>query len=254
MFRAVLERNKKVLKALICALLHLEPNTVRSVEVTNPITLGDSKEDKDFILDIHVSLNDDTDINLEMQVKRQIDWTERSLSYLCHTFDRLTEGENYDTAKAAIHIVFLDFTPFPDIPEFYASHKLMNVKNHHIYSSKFILNVLDLTQIDLATDEDKAYRIDYWARLFKARTWEELKMIAEKDENLCEASESLYILNADDIARQKCRARQDELRWKEKATRKIDTLTRENETLIQEKEALTQELEILKKRLAEMNN
>jgi hypothetical protein len=33
--------------------------------------------------------------------------------------------------------------------------------------------VLDLRQIDMATDEDKAYKLDYWARLFKARTWED---------------------------------------------------------------------------------
>ena len=167
-------------------------------------------------------------------------------TFLCRTFDRLAEGENYDNAKTAIHIGILGFTPFPAIPEFYASHKLMNVKNHHIYSSKFILNVLDLTQISIATDEDKAYHIDYWARLFKAQTWEDLKMISEKDENLCEASESLYMLNADDITRQKCRARQDELRWKEKATRKINTLTAENEALSQENIAL--------KKLLEANN
>jgi len=152
----------------------------------------------------------------------------------------------HEEANTAIHIGFLDFTPFPDIPEFYTSHKLMTVKSHHIYSSKFILNVLDLTQIDLATEDDKAYRIDYWARLFKARTWEELKMIAEKDENLCEASESLYVLNADDITRQKCRARRDALLWKEKVERKIDSLTRENESLTQENESL--------KRLLEANN
>lgn len=110
--------------------------------------------------------------------------------------------------------------------------------------------MVDLTQIDLATKEDKAYRIDYWARLFKACTWEGLKMIAEKDENLCEASESLYILNADDITRQKCRARQDELRWKEKATQKINTLTTENATLIQKNEALSQENESLSQEIA----
>ena len=33
----------------------------------------------------------------------------------------------------------------------------------------------------LATKEDKKWHIDEWARLFKATTWEELKMIAEKD-------------------------------------------------------------------------
>lgn len=242
MFRAVLERNKKVLKALICALLHLAPDTICSVEVTNPITLGDSKEDKDFILDIHIALNDDTNINLEMQVRRQIDWEERSLSYLCRTFDRLTEGENYSDAKAAIHIGFLDFTHFPSIPEFYATHKLMNIKNHHVYSDKFILSVVDLTKIDMATDEDKAYQIDYWARLFKARTWEDLKMIAEKDENLREASESLFILNADDITRQKCRAREDQIRLEKKMKHKIEVLTVENDALSQENAVLSQEI------------
>lgn len=120
---------------------------------------------------------------------------------------------------------------------------LMNIKNHHIYSDKFILNVLNLTKIDLATAEDKAHRIDYRARLFKARTWEDLKMIAEKDENLCEASESLYLLNADDITRQKCRARADQLRRQEKMENKISALAEENIKLSQEIDTLKKLLE-----------
>ena len=48
---------------------------------------------------------------------------------------------------------------------------------HNVYSDKFILSVVDLTKIELATEEDKQYQIDYWASLFKAKTWEELKMI-----------------------------------------------------------------------------
>ena len=39
--------------------------------------------------------------------------------------------------------------------------------------------MVDLTQTELATEEDKANRIDYWARLFKAKTWEDLKMLAQ---------------------------------------------------------------------------
>lgn len=35
-----------------------------------------------------------------------------------------------------------------------------NVKKHFVYNDKFTLNVLDLRQIDLATDEDKAYKLD----------------------------------------------------------------------------------------------
>lgn len=58
-------------------------------------------------------------------------------------------------------------------------HMKKNIKNHILYSNKLILRVIDLTHIDLATEEDLAYGIDHWARLFKASTWEELKMIAK---------------------------------------------------------------------------
>lgn len=75
----------------------------------------------------------------------------------------------------AVQIGILDYTLFPDAPEFYATYRLMNVKTHKIYSDKLCLSVLDLKHIELATEEDKAYQIDYWARLFKATTWKELR-------------------------------------------------------------------------------
>ena len=40
MFRYILQKNLKVLKGLICALLHLKPEDVKSVEIKNPIDLA----------------------------------------------------------------------------------------------------------------------------------------------------------------------------------------------------------------------
>lgn len=65
MFRAILQKNKRVLKALICSLLRLSPNDISSITITNPIELGKSIDDKDFILDITILMNDSTFINLE---------------------------------------------------------------------------------------------------------------------------------------------------------------------------------------------
>ena len=42
LFRALLQQNNLVLKALICALLHLDPKSVTEVSVENPIELGKS--------------------------------------------------------------------------------------------------------------------------------------------------------------------------------------------------------------------
>lgn len=77
---------------------------------------------------------------------------------------------------------------------------------------KFVLCMLDLTQIELATEEDKSYGIDYWARLFKAETWEELKMIAKNDKYLMKASETLYSLHCDQTIQDMCCAREDYIR------------------------------------------
>ena len=93
MFRAVLQSNNVVLKNLISALLHLKEEEITSVMLQNPIELGKSIRGKDFQLDIVVLLNNDAVINLEMQVINKGNWTERSLSYLCRTYDGLERGQ-----------------------------------------------------------------------------------------------------------------------------------------------------------------
>lgn len=93
-----------------------------------------------------------------------------------------------------------------------------------MYSSKFTLSVVDLNQIELATQEDKNAGIDYWARVFKAKTWEELKMLAKNNEYLEEAAASIYRANAEEIVRQQCLARED-------AERRERTLVRDNKLL-----------------------
>lgn len=209
MFRFILQKNKKVLTGLICALLHLDPKDIKKIEIINPINLSEDVSGKEFILDIHVLLNDNTLINLEMQVGNEYNWPERSLSYACRAYDNLQKGQEYEDVLPVIHIGFLDYTPFPEVPEFYSKYVMTNVKNSHVYSDKFVLRVVNLKRVDLATEEDKAFNIDYWARLFKAETWEEIKMLAENNEYLQEAAESLYVANADEIVRQQCQARED---------------------------------------------
>lgn len=246
MFRYVLQKNKKVLKGLISSLLHLNPQDMKSIEITNPINLSDDILGKDFILDIDVLMNNDTKINLEMQVSNKHNWPDRSLSYVCRSFDQLYRGNEYEEALSVIHIGFLDFTLFPDYPEFYSSHMLLNVKNHHLFSSKIKLSVIDLSKIELATEEDKVYKIDYWARLFKAKTWEEIKMLAKDNESMEEAVNSIYLANADELVRQKCLAR-------EEAERHERTLLRNIKILEDKNAALEQELRILKEQLAAKN-
>ena len=253
MFHAALQKNPKVLKSLICSLLRLHPQEIRSIQIINPIILGEAVDEKTFILDINIVLNDNTLINLEMQVENLYNWEERSLSYLCRTFDQLQKGEEYSSAKPVIHISFLNFTPFPEYPEFYASYQFMNEKNHHIYSDKLTLRVVDLRQIELATAEDQASGLEHWARLFKASTWEEIRMIAKKDENLLEATETLYTLNADELVRRQCEARADYYRLHNSINRRMEELLLEKENAVEENKKLNSEVKILNSEVETLN-
>ena len=266
MFRCILQKNKKVLKGLISSLLHLKLQDIKSIEITNPINLSDNISGKDFVLDVDVFINNDTKINLEMQVSNKHNWPDRSLSYTCRSFDQLYRGHKYEEALPVIHIGFLDFTLFPDHPEFYSSHMLLNVKNNHLFSDKIKLSVVDLSKIELATEEDKFYQIDYWARLFKAKTWEEIKMLAKDNENMQEAVNSIYIANADEMVRQKCLAREEAERHERTMLRDIQILEKkkavlenknaalqdENTALQNKNTALEQELRALKEQFAKI--
>ncbi|MBQ8262184.1 MAG: Rpn family recombination-promoting nuclease/putative transposase [Lachnospiraceae bacterium] len=246
LFRAVLQKNNFVLKGLICSLLHLSSEEVQSVTISNPIKLGKSIKKKDFFLDISVLLNNATQLNLEMQVINYGNWPERSLSYLCRTFDSLNSGENYQDIKPVIHIGFLDFTLFPEFPEFYAKYQLLNVKNHLVYSDKFTLSVIDLTQIKLATAEDKAGQLDYWASLFKANTWEEIKMIAKNNSYFSEAAETMYHLSADEEIRLQCQARADFERLERSNNARYAAADAENKALKEENAMLKADYAALK--------
>jgi len=242
MFQGLFQEDTEALTNLICATLHWSRSKIKSIEITNPIILGQYIESKTFILDIKVLLNDNTIINLEMQLNNYQNWPERSLSYLCRNFDNLNKGSDYSDVKTAIHIGFLDFTLFSHQPEFHATYKMQNIKSHNVYSDKFILHVIELNNIHLATDEDHYYAIDKWASLFKAKTWEEIRMLVNDNPALQTAAETLYRLNMDERFRETCeRFAQAEIEHNGVIQRNI-TLTQINEELSQTNEELTTQI------------
>lgn len=163
---------------------------------------------KTYVLDINIHLNNDQYINLELQITNLGNWPERSLTYLCRSFDQLQRGEEYIDVHTTIHIGILDFN-LPDLtPEFYSEYKMMNTKNHEIYSDKLVLRVLNLKAVDDDTIIKEPADLYYWAKLFKAQSWEELKMLAEKNSYIEDAVVTLHQMSEDEKIREQCRGRE----------------------------------------------
>jgi predicted transposase/invertase (TIGR01784 family) len=203
-------------------------------------------------------MNDDTIIDLEMQVINNHDWPERTISYLCRCFDDLKKGQGYSMVKGVHHIGFLDYPLFEDSPEFFSVYRLINERTGQLYTGKFSITVVSLKQINLATEEDLARHRDLWARFFKAGSWEELQMLAQQDTDIRKAVTAVHKLSQDEEFRMKYRAREDFIRqqidhdaWydaeikkreaeiaeKDTALAERDTALAERDTALAEKEA-----------------
>lgn len=221
LFRILFQKNQEALKGLLISLLHLNPDDISSAIITNPIEIGDDIMAKEFILDINVILNGYRQVDLEMQVVNYHDWPERSLNYLCRLFNSLNKGDDYCATLPAIQIGILDFTPFPENPSFYSQNLMMDTETHHVYSSKFAIHVLDLKQINNASSDDKHWGLDNWAKLFKAATWEDVKMIAANNKYLTEAANTMHELYSDREMRRQMENREDFIRRQKRDQRML---------------------------------
>lgn len=83
------------------------------------------------------------------------------------------------------------------------------------------------------TEEDRHYGIDRWAKLFKTKTWEDLRMITKNNETMQKAADSLYQLNSDAVARQCAQSRADAAYWETIKNNKLRYLEEANSQLTQ---------------------
>ena len=200
----VSQRSNEFLRLLVSCFLNIPLSDIESVHLENPIDFR-TYDAKELILDIKVLLNNHQMINFEMQlnISRGVNWwINRSLLYLCRTFDNLGKSEDYTRLMPAAQISIIDHDLFPHEPqEFYAQYLLTNRRTGACYTSHFILNVLYLNHIDLATREDIDNHLVEWAEAFQATTWEELKTIAINIPSFKEVAEMMYDVDADVSAR-----------------------------------------------------
>ena len=127
------------------------------------------------------------------------------------------------------------------------------MKTKTLYSEKFSIHVIDLSRIDLATEEDLHYGIDRWAKLFKTKTWEDLRMITKNNETMQKAADSLYQLNSDAVARQCAQSRADAAYWEALKNNKLRYLEEANSQLTQTVDHQASRIAELEAALAKQN-
>ena len=104
------EENNSKLKDFLEAILNIE---IKKVEVKNPEIPKNMLDEKLAILDIRAEINEDTMIDIEMQVANQYNISERSTIYTAKMISSdIKVSEEYRNMKKAISINILNFNYF----------------------------------------------------------------------------------------------------------------------------------------------
>ena len=206
LFRTLLQRDEQTLKGIVASILQIDVGEIKDIMVTNPIILGQTIEDKEVVLDVKVLFerakeqgrgygSGTEEIDLEMQGVLTSGWNDRTVIYLCRTFTEINHGTLYENVKPVWQVSFCNFTIFKDSPAFVSEFKLLNPRDvRQVYTEKFRITNINLTAIDLAEEKYKKSGLVRWCRLFKAESWEELKMIATEDSMMEQSISSIWQL------------------------------------------------------------
>ena len=101
------EENKDLLKNILEAILKIK---IEKIEIKNPELPRDMADSKAGVLDIRAMVNEDTIIDIEIQMKNEHNIIERSTKYLTTMSNEvLKRGEDYTKLKQSIVINILNF-------------------------------------------------------------------------------------------------------------------------------------------------
>lgn len=199
-----------VRRGFLSAILGVAPDMILWTKLLPTYLKKQHKDEKFGILDVRVMLQDESQVDVEMQVIAYDYWAERSLFYISKMYvDQIHEGEDYGQLKKCIHVGILDFKLFDD-EEYYSRFHIWEDNRRLQYSDKFEIHVLELPKLE---------KYDYpetellkWARFFNATNKEELEMAAEGNEYTQKAYDRLVELSADEEKRMEYEERQKALR------------------------------------------
>lgn len=204
--------NEQARIGFLSAMLGLDPADIRETSILNTNLRKEHQDDKLGILDVRVLLNDDTEIDIEIQLSPLTVWADRSLFYVSKMYtEQIHEGEDYTAFKKCVGINILDFKLFEEEKEFYSCFHVREDTRHTIYTDKMEFHVLELPKLPQELKDD-ASDILLWAKFINAERKEEFDMLASRNRYIGSAYEQLRLISQSREKRLEYEAREKAIR------------------------------------------
>ena len=204
--------DETVRTGFLASVLAVPAGNIRSAVILNVELQRTHSEDKLGILDVRVCLNDETEIDIEIQIDPMSIWADRSLFYLSKMYAaQISAGDSYRLLKKCISISILDFRLFADSGEFYSCFHIREDTRHTLYTDKMEFHVIELPKLPEELKENSSELL-LWAKFLNAERKEEFEMLAEKNDAIGKAYERLQVMSQDEKKRMEYEAREKALR------------------------------------------
>ena len=133
---------------------------------------------KQGILDVLVTLDNATRIDIELQVHIQKAWLKRKVFYLAQMYtEGLKIGQDYERLQKCISISIVDFTLFEG-EKYHWKYGLREEQGEGI------IDLLEIHVIELNKELTGSGALEEWIKLFRADTMEELDMLKAQTANV----------------------------------------------------------------------
>ena len=196
----------------LSAILKLNPEDIQDTKILNTNLCKLHEDEKLGILDVRILMNNNTEIDIEIQLAAMNIWADRALFYLAKMYtEQISAGEDYTLFKKCVSISILDFKLFDQEAEFYSCFHIREDSRNFLYTDKMEFHVLELPKLPKELKEDSS-DIELWGKFINAERKEEFVMLAEKNTYIDSAYQHLQLISQDKEKRMEYEAREKAIR------------------------------------------
>ena len=191
--------NESILKDFLEAILKIK---IKKIELQTEVELEKELiDDKTGVLDIEATIDDNTIIDIEMQMRNQYNIKERSLFYWAGLYyTALKKKGEYKENKRVITINIVNFDMFKEGP-YHEKIELRREYKNILLTNKLEIHFIQLSKFLKEGQEEKDKKMWQWLTFICNKNRKEVERVMKENKEIEKANEELEYLTGDDAVR-----------------------------------------------------
>lgn len=208
-FKKIFTENEDMLHSFVASMLDIPPESISDIKITNPELPPETIASKFSRLDLSLRV-DDRLVNVEIQVKNDADYRDRTLFYWAKLYSsELKSGEEYSELKQTITINIINFNMFSG-SDYHTEIAAVIKGTGEVFSDKFSIHFFELKKVSKKPNPSSSREL--WLQFINADSEEDLNMISRTNVPIMKkAVNVIYDMSEDTKVREIARLREKSL-------------------------------------------